>query len=123
MIGASFAENFYGLKRRRRPLFEIERARAAVGGLLQEEKLRDREKWRSLVFLVRQPSEWLLIHTELTINSKVGLPYLRAKAADYFEALGGGIDHDIIDENASYRQTRLLSEEVRPRQLAWRTPH
>jgi hypothetical protein len=50
---ASFAENFYGLKRRRRPFIETERARAAVGGVPVEEKLRDREVWRSLIVLVR----------------------------------------------------------------------
>ena len=50
---ASFAENFYGMKRRRRPLFETERARAVVGGLPVEERLRSREVWRSLLFLVR----------------------------------------------------------------------
>jgi hypothetical protein len=50
---ASFAENFYGLKRRRRPFVETERARAAVGGVPIEEKLRDREVWRSLIVLVR----------------------------------------------------------------------
>jgi hypothetical protein len=50
---ASFAENFYGLKRRRRPYIETERARAAVGGVPVEEKLRDREVWRSLIVLVR----------------------------------------------------------------------
>jgi Pex2 / Pex12 amino terminal region len=50
--GASFAENFYGLKRRKRPLIETERARAAVGGILPQEKLGAREiKW-SLLFLV-----------------------------------------------------------------------
>ena len=52
-IDASFAENFYGLKRRRRPFIETERARAAVGSVPVEEKLRDREVWRSLVVLVR----------------------------------------------------------------------
>ena len=52
-VDASFAENFYGLKRRRRPFIETERARAAVGGVPVEEKLRDREVWRSLVVLVR----------------------------------------------------------------------
>ena len=52
-VDASFAENFYGLKRRRRPYIETERARAAVGGVPVEEKLRDREVWRSLVVLVR----------------------------------------------------------------------
>ena len=51
---ASFSENFYGLKRRRRPFIETERARAAVGGVPVEEKLRDREVWRSLVVLVRK---------------------------------------------------------------------
>lgn len=51
--GASFAENFYGLKRRRRPIFETDRANAAVGGVPPEEKLREREILRSLLFLVR----------------------------------------------------------------------
>ena len=50
--GASFAENFYGLKRRRTPLFKIDRARSAVRGVFAEEKLRNREIWRSLLFLV-----------------------------------------------------------------------
>ena len=55
--GASFSENFYGLKRRRRPLFETDRAKAAVPGVLPEERLRDREIWRSLIFLVsRMPA-------------------------------------------------------------------
>ncbi|KAJ3556938.1 hypothetical protein NM688_g1748 [Phlebia brevispora] len=89
--GASFAENFYGLKRRRRPVFETDRAKTAVGGILPEEKLRGREIWRSLVFLV-------------------GLPYLRAKAQDYYEALGGGLDQDVIDGGADARQQRALSE-------------
>ncbi|KAL7282475.1 hypothetical protein ACG7TL_003946 [Trametes sanguinea] len=78
--GASFAENFYGLKRRRVPLFKIDRARSAAGGVFAEERLRDREIWRSLVFLV-------------------GLPYLRAKAQDYFEELGGGIQTEILEDS------------------------
>ncbi|RPD67076.1 hypothetical protein L227DRAFT_582465 [Lentinus tigrinus ALCF2SS1-6] len=77
--GASFAENFYGLKRRRAPLFNTDRARSAVGGIIAEEKLRDREIWRSLFFLV-------------------GLPYIRAKAQDYFEELGGGVQTDLIED-------------------------
>ena len=44
--------------------------------------------------------------------SQVGLPYLRAKAQDYFEALGGGADHEVFDEDAQSRQARALSEEV-----------
>lgn len=51
--GASFAENFYGLKRRRRPFIEAQRVQAAVGGLPAGEALHSREIWRSLVFLVR----------------------------------------------------------------------
>lgn len=50
---ASFAENFYGLKRRRRPFIATERTKAAVGGIPQGEGLRRPEIWRSLVFLVR----------------------------------------------------------------------
>ncbi|KAI0650656.1 cyclin-dependent protein kinase inhibitor [Trametes meyenii] len=93
--GASFAENFYGLKRRRTPLFKTDRARSAVGGVFPEEKLRDREIWRSLVFLV-------------------GLPYVRAKAQDYFEELGGGVQTDFIEDNrpppvdeVSFRATQV----------------
>jgi hypothetical protein len=76
--GASFSENFYGLKRRRKPWIETERVKAAVGGIPAGEKLRSQEIWRSLVFLV-------------------GLPYLRAKAQDYYEELGGGVSSDIED--------------------------
>ncbi|KZT27047.1 hypothetical protein NEOLEDRAFT_1131563 [Neolentinus lepideus HHB14362 ss-1] len=89
---ASFAENFYGLKRRRRPLIEPERAKAAVGGVFEEEKLRDREIRRSLVLLV-------------------GIPYLRSKAQDYYEDLGGGIDPEILDENANSRHIRALTDQ------------
>ncbi|CAK5276058.1 unnamed protein product [Mycena citricolor] len=83
---ASFAENFYGLKRRRRPFIETERAQAAVGGIPLAEKLRSQEVWRSLIILV-------------------GLPYLRAKAQDYFEEIGGGVRHDIDDEPGFDRVT------------------
>ena len=50
--GASFSENFYGLKRRRKPLIETERAKAAVGGVPEEEQLGSKELRRSLLFLV-----------------------------------------------------------------------
>ncbi|KAF9495724.1 hypothetical protein BDN71DRAFT_1447164 [Pleurotus eryngii] len=88
---ASFAENFYGLKRRRRPYIETERARAAVGGIPATEKLRNREIWRSLLFLV-------------------GLPYLRAKTQDLYEELGGGVSSDIVDEGLDVRQIRMLTD-------------
>jgi len=90
--GASFAENFYGLKRRRRPLIETERARAAVGGIPAEEKLGAREIRRSLLFLV-------------------GVPYLRAKARDYFEELGGGIDTDILEDVSDARRIQALTDQ------------
>ncbi|KAJ3842518.1 cyclin-dependent protein kinase inhibitor [Lentinula raphanica] len=90
--GASFSENFYGLKRRRRPYIEPERAKAATGGILEAEKLGSREIRRSLIFLV-------------------GLPYLRAKAQDYYEELGGGASSDIIEEGMGTRQLSALTEQ------------
>lgn len=51
-LDASFSENFYGLKRRRRPFIETERTKAAVGHALAGEKLRSTEIWKSLAFLV-----------------------------------------------------------------------
>ncbi|CCM04807.1 uncharacterized protein FIBRA_07000 [Fibroporia radiculosa] len=90
--GASFSENFYGLKRRRRTLFETERVHAAVPGILPGEKLRDKEIWRSLLFLV-------------------GLPYLRTKAQEYYEDLGGGVHSEIMEESLANRRAQVLSEE------------
>lgn len=54
-----------------------------------------------------------MVLRSLLIIIQVGLPYLRARAQDYFEALGGGVDHEVFDENAQSRQARALSEEVR----------
>lgn len=51
--GASFAENFYGMKRRRRPGVTSERAQAAVELFTDHEKLRKREIRWSLFFVVR----------------------------------------------------------------------
>ncbi|KAG7448928.1 uncharacterized protein BT62DRAFT_979053 [Guyanagaster necrorhizus] len=90
--GASFSENFYGLKRRRRPYIEPEREKATTGGVPAGEKLRQREIWRSLLFLV-------------------GVPYLRAKAQDYFEDLGGGISSDILNDGADLLQVRMLTDQ------------
>ena len=110
--GASFSENFYGLKRRRRPLFETDRAKAAVPGVLPEERLRNREIWRSLIFLVSRivPTG---VHTGVTSGRQVGLPYLRTKAQEYYEDLGGGIQSEVIEESLASREARALSEEVR----------
>ena len=52
-VGGSFAENFYGMKRRRRPGVSSERAQSAVELFTDHEKLRKRELRWSLLFLVR----------------------------------------------------------------------
>ncbi|PVG04139.1 hypothetical protein CPB86DRAFT_778385, partial [Serendipita vermifera] len=76
---ASFAENFYGMNRRRRPLIETTRADIAVGQTTQQRPLKEVDIRRSLIFLV-------------------GLPYFRAKAQDYYESLGGGLSSEITGE-------------------------
>lgn len=74
IAGSSFAENFYGLRRRRRPGVSTDRARAASSrSTASYEQLRSREIIGSLIFLV-------------------GLPYIQAKAKDYWERIGGGVD-------------------------------
>ncbi|KIJ56841.1 hypothetical protein M422DRAFT_218554 [Sphaerobolus stellatus SS14] len=97
--GASFAENFYGLKRRRKPWIEADRADAAVGRVLSEERLRPKERWQSLLFLV-------------------GIPYIRAKAQDYYEQLGGGLDTDLLEDTVHGRprlppQPQTLKERLK----------
>ncbi|KZS97604.1 hypothetical protein SISNIDRAFT_449147 [Sistotremastrum niveocremeum HHB9708] len=82
---ASFAENFYGLKRRRKPLIEPERALEAVRGVPSHEKLRERDIRMSLAFLV-------------------AIPYIQSKAQDYFESIGGGVASDIIEESSPRHQ-------------------
>ncbi|TFK29232.1 hypothetical protein FA15DRAFT_664146 [Coprinopsis marcescibilis] len=89
---ASFSENFYGLKRRRRPYIETDRTKAAIGQVPAGERLRSREIWQSLVFLV-------------------GIPYVRAKAHDYFEELGGGVSSDVLEESMDTRQVRFLTDQ------------
>ncbi|KAF9482027.1 hypothetical protein BDN70DRAFT_802327 [Pholiota conissans] len=90
---SSFSENFYGLKRRRRPYIETDRASAAVGGIPAGEALRRHEIWRSLLFLV-------------------GVPYLRAKAQDYFEELGGGVGSESFDEGLDRRRVQALTDQA-----------
>ncbi|KAJ2933452.1 hypothetical protein H1R20_g3630, partial [Candolleomyces eurysporus] len=89
---ASFSENFYGLKRRRRPYIETERTKAAVGQVPAGDKLRSSEVWKSLVFLI-------------------GIPYVRAKMQDYFEELGGGISSDVMEESMDTRQIQMLTDQ------------
>lgn len=51
-VGASFAENFYGLERRHKPLFETPRADAALGRPVDDQALSTKAVRQSLVFLV-----------------------------------------------------------------------
>jgi len=94
---ASFAENFYGLKRRRKPLYETDRAKAAVGVSASDGKLRDRDIRRSLFYLV-------------------AVPYLRAKLQDYYESLGGGIDSEALDDDmGAIRRTTVAHDNWKER--------
>lgn len=45
--------------------------------------------------------------------SQVGVPYLRAKAQDYYEELGGGVNSDVLDEGLDARQVRALTDAMR----------
>ena len=45
-------------------------------------------------------------------QSKVGVPYVRAKAHDYYESLGGGNDPDLMDTGTGMRQLRALTDQV-----------
>jgi len=76
---ASFAENFYGMKRRRRPGVSSERAQAAVELFTDHEKLRKREIRWSLFFII-------------------GIPYIRSKLDDLYERLGGGVESDLFND-------------------------
>jgi hypothetical protein len=40
------------------------------------------------------------------------VPYLRAKAHDYYEELGGGINSDILEDGVGTRQLQVLSDQV-----------
>jgi hypothetical protein len=109
--GSSFAENFYGLKRRRKPLIETERARAALGGVPEEEHLGPKELRRSLLFLVGYHD--FLKSPEGTYEFQVGIPYLRAKAKDYYEELGGGIDPEVMEDITDVRRIQALTDQAR----------
>ena len=66
ILDASFAENFYGLKRRRHPWISTDRAAAAVRGTPAAEKLRSREIWQSLFFLVCPPVSCITLRSLYT---------------------------------------------------------
>ena len=43
---------------------------------------------------------------------QVGIPYLRAKAKDFYEELGGGIDPDVMEDIADTRRIQALTDQV-----------
>ncbi|GAA5912762.1 hypothetical protein JCM5296_006561 [Sporobolomyces johnsonii] len=91
---ASFAEYFYGLKRRRVLSkggggVKEERTKAAFELMGKSDGLGKREVRGSLVFLVL-------------------LPYLRTKAQDWYERLGGGADADLFNDSTSRPSLRSI---------------
>lgn len=74
--GSSFAENFYMLRRRARP------------GLTSSRLPPRRHKERL--------TEW---HIYASLFFLVGLPYFQAKAHDWWERNGGGVDEDLFDDD------------------------
>lgn len=90
--GASFAENFYGLKRRRVPGVAMDRAKTFTDGnpgTSDLERLRKADIRRSLFFLV-------------------GLPYLKTKADDYYDLITGGSGGRLLGDEFADRDQRLL---------------
>ncbi|KZW03868.1 hypothetical protein EXIGLDRAFT_635217 [Exidia glandulosa HHB12029] len=86
--GASFAEDFYGLKRRRAPALETIRSDLALGPDPTTSRLRPVDVRWSLFFLV-------------------AVPYFRAKAQDYYEQLGGGVDAEILNQSITARRAAV----------------
>ncbi|GAA5978582.1 hypothetical protein JCM10908_004412 [Rhodotorula pacifica] len=96
--GGSFAESFYGLKRRRTlnrtgsvgGSASEERTKAAFELTGKSDKLRAREINGSLVFLVL-------------------MPYLKTKATDLYERLGGGAEAEIFASSPSSSSSRFAT--------------
>ena len=43
---------------------------------------------------------------------QVGIPYLRAKAKDYYEELGGGTDPEVMEDITDVRRIQALTDQV-----------
>ncbi|GAA6000927.1 ubiquitin-protein ligase peroxin 12 [Rhodotorula paludigena] len=91
--GGSFTETFYGLKRRKvlgrgRGGIDEERTKAAFKLTGKSDQLGRKEVTGSLVFLVL-------------------LPYLKTKATDLYERLGGGVDADLFSSPTSTSSSPL----------------
>ncbi|KAI5480938.1 hypothetical protein MNV49_006748 [Pseudohyphozyma bogoriensis] len=96
--GASFTENMYGLKRRRVLGRGSDKTKAAVALTGRSEKLGKREIRASLAFLIL-------------------VPYLRSKAQDLYERLGGGVDSDLFRDSPLSRQQPRVTPPLRERIL------
>ncbi|PLW08713.1 hypothetical protein PCANC_22716 [Puccinia coronata f. sp. avenae] len=92
----SFAENFYGLSRKRRGSPKPVSLPGVPAGSADNSpgRLTPRDVRLSLIFLV-------------------GIPYLRAKAAGLHETLGGGPVNDLLDDEPE-RSTRLTNTDDSP---------
>jgi peroxin-12 len=76
--GSSFAENFYGLRRRRRPGIATPRAKTASSARTTQQAME-----------ALRPID---MHVSLFVL--VGLPYVQTKLHDLWEQEGGGVDAD-----------------------------
>jgi hypothetical protein len=45
-------------------------------------------------------------------SAQVTVPYLRAKAHDYYDQLGGGVSSDILEDAGDGRRIQALTDEV-----------
>ena len=92
-------------------MFETPRADAVLGRPADERALSTKAVRQSLVFLVRSIRlQRCNIQTE-NFWFQVGVPYLRAKAQDYYESVGGGVDPELLDD--FQRERYLASPQVR----------
>lgn len=96
--GSSFAENFYMLRRRKRPGLNSSRLPPSK----HSEKLTAWKVNASLFFIV-------------------GLPYIQAKAHDWWERNGGGVDNDLFDDDANEGEEdqRAVSNFISERENVW----
>lgn len=82
--GSSFAENFYGLRRRRRK--GLSESNSRLPPSKYPDKLTNTQVYACLFFLV-------------------GVPYLKAKVHDWWERNGGGVDDEaLFDDEAEQQQ-------------------
>jgi hypothetical protein len=58
-------------------------------------------------------TSFTVVQVKRSLNfHQVGVPYVRAKAQDYFEELGGGVTADILDSEVDGRQIRETTDQV-----------